>query len=256
ELEEFTKDLVLIRDNQDEDPLTTATAEMPIIKIGSKFVVWQDIGDGDYDIYFKSNDSVPPVISNNASTPACHDATVSWDTNENANGTLDWGNTTALGNTTSNSSYITSMSMDLSNLNESMTYYYNITACDSAENCDTIGPGQFTTTADADSDGWCAAFDPDDTNDTIPGAGGDDLDGDGMDNDAELLEGTDPADWDSDDDGYGDGDEYYTAGTDPNDSASVPAIAVSTIEAAPAFGVIELVVLLILGMAAMVYLYR
>ena len=49
-----------------------------------------------------------------------------------------------------------------------------------------------------------------------------DSDGDGMDDDFELSHGTDPHNWDTDDDGVADGDEVKIHKTDPLDPKSVP----------------------------------
>ncbi len=93
--------------------------------------------------------------------------------------------------------------------------------CDADDLCPGFPDGQ-----DADSDGTPDGCDPDD-------------DGDGLLDVVETLTGvfvsasdtgTDPLDADSDDDGYGDGDEV-AAGSDPNDPTSIPGV-----ERVPAIG--------------------
>ncbi|MBW1784986.1 MAG: hypothetical protein JRL30_30135 [Deltaproteobacteria bacterium] len=104
---------------------------------------------------------------------------------------------------------------------------------------------------DGMDDGWEAANGLDNTTDDSQL----DPDGDLLNNVEEFHAGTDPYDWDTDGDNYGDGEEYMVAGSDPTDPNSFPAVAVSTIEVAPALGLIELAVLLILGLAVLAWLY-
>ncbi len=59
--------------------------------------------------------------------------------------------------------------------------------------------------------------DPNDPCDPNPSFGGCDQDNDGLTNDEEVVEGTDPTDADSDDDGLSDGTEVSGNVTDPND---------------------------------------
>ena len=60
--------------------------------------------------------------------------------------------------------------------------------------------------------------DPNDPSDDVPDDGDDDDDDDGVDNDDEVLAGTDPDDPDSDDDGYLDGEELGDDPTNPTDT--------------------------------------
>lgn len=75
--------------------------------------------------------------------------TIGWTTDENANTTLDYGVTTALGNNSGNSTLDTSHSIPLTSLTVATLYYYNITSCDASSNCNTTGPFTFTTNANA-----------------------------------------------------------------------------------------------------------
>ncbi len=72
---------------------------------------------------------------------------VNWTTLNAANGTIQWGNTTALGNTLTNTTFTTTHQATITGLLTSTTYYYNITSC-TTDGCETVGPYSFTTPAD------------------------------------------------------------------------------------------------------------
>lgn len=105
--------------------------------------------DGTYTPYldniFTLYDGDAPIVSNLNSTPADTTATITWTTNEGANSTINYGSTLALGSSSSNSSFVTSHSALLTGLSTSTLYYYNITSCDSYENCVVNGTYNFTT---------------------------------------------------------------------------------------------------------------
>lgn len=94
------------------------------------------------------NDSVAPIItlisSGDLSTTS---ATISWTTGESANASVNYGETTSLGTTTIDIGFGPDQSLDLSDLTASTKYYYNVTSCDAAGNCNTSGPNNFTTDA-------------------------------------------------------------------------------------------------------------
>jgi hypothetical protein len=95
-----------------------------------------------------------PIIS----TPVHSEITpsgvkITWNINESANYTLDYGTSQALGTRISNSSYNNSWSVSLSGLSSSTTYYYNITSCDEYQNCITNGSFSFTTSTPSTSSG-------------------------------------------------------------------------------------------------------
>ncbi|NYZ80069.1 hypothetical protein H0N95_02350 [Candidatus Micrarchaeota archaeon] len=95
-------------------------------------------------------DNTNPVISNvSNSTPNEYNITITWTTNENANSTVDYGTTTALGTAAGNNANSTSHSVALTPLLENTLYYYNATSCDRAGNCNTTGPNSFTTASKA-----------------------------------------------------------------------------------------------------------
>ena len=91
-------------------------------------------------------DSIAPVISNVATVNGTTSIQVIWDTDENANGTVYWGNTTALLNTTQDldpsemNHYVV-----LTPLTSSTLYYFNLTSCDPYGNCAIAGIYNATT---------------------------------------------------------------------------------------------------------------
>ncbi|MBD3248812.1 DUF2341 domain-containing protein [Candidatus Woesearchaeota archaeon] len=153
---------------------------------------------GTYDIYLKANDTfgnqnstsesfnvtdmTSPAITNvNATDITNQSANITWNTNELANSSVNYGTTTSLGTTEPLDDSTTSHFIQLTSLTNNTLYYYNVTSCDSDNNCNTTGYFNFTTlqTAvcdDDDGDGYgvcpnCnisdgCAFDGDDCNDT------------------------------------------------------------------------------------------
>ncbi len=110
-------------------------------------------------------DITPPVISVPTTTPGTTTAQVVFTTNELSTVRLDYGTTRSYGqvmNLPSN----TQFSVNLVSLAPSTTYYYQVTATDSAGNSQTLN-GQFTTSAlvvDADGDGYNSNADCNDAN--------------------------------------------------------------------------------------------
>ena len=90
-------------------------------------------------------DGVGPIFSSIASDPSTTSAVITWTTDEAANESVNYGTTTGLGTTSVSATYDTSHSRTLSSLSADTTYYYNLTSCDQATNCNTTGPLTFTT---------------------------------------------------------------------------------------------------------------
>lgn len=89
--------------------------------------------------------TLQPQISNVTHSSVTSDsADVSWDTNNSANATLEYGSTQALGTTRTNTTPSTNHFFSLTNLSDDTTYYYNVTSC-TADACETQGPFSFTT---------------------------------------------------------------------------------------------------------------
>lgn len=100
-----------------------------------------------------SPDTTPPVITNvQATSITSNSAVISWNTNEKANSTVKYG--TALDpitlsilspKTISSALLVTSHSLSLTGLSLDTKYYYGVTSCDAANNCNTQSPFSFKT---------------------------------------------------------------------------------------------------------------
>lgn len=86
-------------------------------------------------------DVTPPLITNITVTSV----TIKWQTNENTNSSIEYGKNMSLGFTKEDANFVTNHSITLTNLDASTLYYFNITSCDYAGNCNEIGPYNFTT---------------------------------------------------------------------------------------------------------------
>ncbi|MFA7707366.1 MAG: S8 family serine peptidase [Candidatus Pacearchaeota archaeon] len=91
--------------------------------------------------------STTNISSISAGSITSTSASISWITNESTNSSVNYGTTINLGSIVGNSSLSTSNSVYLSDLSASTLYYYNVTSCDPANNCNTTGPNNFTTSA-------------------------------------------------------------------------------------------------------------
>jgi hypothetical protein len=95
-------------------------------------------------------DTTPPVISAVAAgsiTSAA--ATITWTTDEPADGQIEYGTTTSYGSTTPlSASRVTSHSLSLSGLSALTTYHYRVLSKDAAGNLCMSGDFTFTTTGD------------------------------------------------------------------------------------------------------------
>lgn len=93
-------------------------------------------------------DSSKPSIAGVASSGIISSrATLSWTVNEEANYTVNYGTTTDLGTIIPSNEYSNSTTLQLPDLSSSTLYYYNISLCDRAGNCNTTGYYNFTTSA-------------------------------------------------------------------------------------------------------------
>jgi hypothetical protein len=93
-------------------------------------------------------DTTAPIISNLNVQKTNTTASISWNTNEGANSTINFGLTTSLGTLISNSNFLLNQIFNLTNLQSNTTYYFNITSCDSSGNCNTQS-SSFTTLSNA-----------------------------------------------------------------------------------------------------------
>ena len=102
---------------------------------------------GSATVVFSTNSSlshIPLAIFSVGSTPSNESALVSWNTNLNANSTIDYGISTAFGSRVESASLVLTRSLTIPGLENNTLYYYNVTSCNLAE-CVTAGPYSFTT---------------------------------------------------------------------------------------------------------------
>lgn len=96
-------------------------------------------------------DTTPPVISSVYATATDTTATITWLTDEPATSIINYGTTTALGSTVSDSTLTTTHSITLTGLTASTTYYFEVQSADAAGNLTVNNNGgllySFTTTA-------------------------------------------------------------------------------------------------------------
>ncbi|MCP5053462.1 MAG: hypothetical protein GY940_40225, partial [bacterium] len=91
-------------------------------------------------------DTTPPVISNVASgSITASSATITWDTDEAATSTVEYGLTTSYGSSQSVAGFSTSHSVGLSGLSASTTYHYRVVSEDASANSAASGDFTFTT---------------------------------------------------------------------------------------------------------------
>lgn len=92
-------------------------------------------------------DTTAPSLTNITSSVSTSSATISWNTNENANGTVLYGLTTSYGSSTTQSAMTTSRSLTLTGLTPSTLYNFVVKSSDSAGNTATSSNMTFTTSA-------------------------------------------------------------------------------------------------------------
>lgn len=81
-------------------------------------------------------DTTPPTIINmSPSSISITSATIGWVTDEEANSSLSYGETPALGNNVHQAAFTTQHSVSISGLSDSTKYYYKARSCDRSGNC-------------------------------------------------------------------------------------------------------------------------
>ncbi len=89
-----------------------------------------------------------PLIENISVSVTNETAYITWDTDELANSSVNYGTSTSLGTIALNATNVTSHAINVTGLTNGTTYYYNITSCDLVGNCNETGTYNFTTHLD------------------------------------------------------------------------------------------------------------
>jgi hypothetical protein len=120
---------------------------------------FNNIGNSETRNFSSLGDITKPVISSVSSSPSSSSSTITWNTDEITNSTVNYGTNSSNLNSNSPSSSLTkSHSITLSSLSSSTTYYYNVTSCDSSNNCESSSQSSFTTTSSGSgSSGSCGS---------------------------------------------------------------------------------------------------
>ncbi len=139
---------------------TTSSATSPL------FANFSNLSDGTYYFNATAYDSrgnvnmtetrnvtidtlTPSLTSINASTITESSATIGWNSSEQTNYAIFYGtNSSILNSSTNSSSYSTLNSAVIYFLSRNTTYYYNLSVCDRAGNCNSSSSYNFTTRVD------------------------------------------------------------------------------------------------------------
>lgn len=132
-----------------------------------------DYADGNYTFYLACNDSVgngvnssqyefrvdtvTPLISsitNNSRNSYCDQWNITVSSDENVNMTINYGTTTAIGTKVYETDYVHSQTEFLPDIPENTFYYFNVTVCDIAGNCNITEPQQSFTFPFKVCSGW------------------------------------------------------------------------------------------------------
>jgi PGF-pre-PGF domain-containing protein len=97
-----------------------------------------------------SFDTTAPVISDVDTSTTNSTAEISWTTDDYCNSTFEYGTTSALGGTSTNSILSLSYSINLTDLLSNTTYYFNLTSCNDQGSCTEEGPYNLTTNVTLD----------------------------------------------------------------------------------------------------------
>ena len=104
---------------------------------------FSDWGNKNYTLIV---DRTPPIISNLDVSPSYTYATVIWQTSEASNSTIYYGtSSTNLNQRVNSSSFEINHSLFISGLSPNTKYYYKVSSCDKAGNCNTSQTYEFTT---------------------------------------------------------------------------------------------------------------
>jgi len=170
-----------------------------------------------HNITFTVDATTPSLHNVSALNVTYEDAIIEFDASENVDGLFEWStNISDLSNTIFDSGMASHHSYQLSGLADETTFYYNITACDAARNCNTTGPNSFTT--------GTAPEDGEDCTDGIDNDGDGDIDCDDSDCSGHSACNEDPPDPPPPDSYCGDGncDSDETPSNCPADCIDLP----------------------------------
>jgi len=107
------------------------------------------LGTLDVESTFSVTDSIPTIFSNSNTTATTSTIDISWNTQESSNSTVAYGTSpTALSSSVESSKYNLTHRIYLTGLSVGTDYYYNITSCDTDENCNISETFNFTTLAE------------------------------------------------------------------------------------------------------------
>jgi hypothetical protein len=184
-------------------------------------------------------DTTRPKITNvSAINQNDTSATITWNTDESSNTSVNYGTTLSLGTTSGVDDLVTFHSRVLYGLSADTRYFYNVTSCDSAGNCNTTGnssqlPFNFSTLPSGST------------------GGSTDTDGDGLTDLEEVnVYGTSASNSDTDGDGFLDGQEV-AVGSNPLDALSYARV--SVVKIAPVFEAWDLVLFFALAVVILIY---
>lgn len=96
--------------------------------------------------------TTPNITTTPSASVTSTTATISWTTTEATNSSVSYGLNTSLGTTATSATFTTSNSVGITSLTASTLYYYNVTSCDQASNCNSSGGYNFTTSAATTTD--------------------------------------------------------------------------------------------------------
>lgn len=98
-------------------------------------------------------DNTNPTISSISSSPSLNSVSIFYTANESTNYTLYYGSTVPLSSIISSSAKSISQVISLTELTASTIYYYNLSVCDEAGNCNASSQYSFTTSQESQSSG-------------------------------------------------------------------------------------------------------
>ncbi len=140
--------------NSGQGPLSNLTAfnNVGLYNISTVYDSTQNYSYSIETWFVNVSDTIKPNITDVKNVSITDvSAIIQWLTDEPANSSVSWGNTTSLLNKTTDSTLRTTHSILLSNLNPLTQYFYNVTSCDPYGNCRSEGMYNFTTLSEPDT---------------------------------------------------------------------------------------------------------